>query len=798
MHTVTRKLCLLLVSAAIVVLPMGICGAAGEYAAWRPSFLVSPDGSYLILGIQGFTDKAEILTRITGYDLATGKKRELASLPGVCDEIFRLDDGAIAVSSQPSLTYYILSPDGKILREVSLPDNCFVTHKRISPDGKLVAFTGHTGATEIDFKPGLFVFDSEAGALRCLIKGKPESVPAWSPDSKEIAVCNAGRKDPEYPLVIVDARSGRVRDTGFYGTGAQWSPDGRYIAFITDAKLGGCWFESVPYDGRIAVLEVSSGRVTTVSPEGKYTRGADDKTRSFFGSMLPVWAYDSKRLAYKSVTRTYGPSGTKDVESTWIAGIDDSDPVKAADGSFMPAWTADGGALFLSSEYSIKSFETASGKTRDIISWKPAEPPEPSSSDIVTVRRPDVTVKATFIERPYAEAMANIVSAAKAEYEHEFGFSIPEQVTFNAEKDPFGRTALWTDGVSSMMLVVESDAELSDPVREGIYHIHGFVHELGHMIMYRRMIDVVGLPDGIGEGWAHYISSIVVDAVAKKLGKDIWPTPYDAPAREGFARLEREVEGRDWEKLDATERGAKLFYEAEKKYGRKAVTDAMGQALSGKPSGTELMPLFIKSLEKTSGDKNAGSRIPQDLLEAKLVWEIKEKYPGVDFFNELNTERRKDGGALLSYGDGTPDGMESITGAGQAVLFRTPPGEWLIDSVDIYGMRYGSVKAPAKEFTIYICDKEFELVAAPEFPYSVFGRRSPAWAGVPMGGIPAPEIFYVCVYFESSYREGIYLYYDKGGYSRPHSRYALPFTFVSDTQGKYDWMIRVYLRPALK
>jgi RNA polymerase sigma-70 factor (ECF subfamily) len=318
-------------------------------------------------------------------------------------------------------------------------------------------------------------------------------------------------------------------------------------------------------------------------------------------------------------------------------------------------------------------------------------------------------------------------------------------------------------------------------------------HELGHIAMYRGMSNLVGLPEGVGEGWAHYAGSVVVDAVAEDLGESIWPEPYDVAATEGTARLRRQTTGTDWDELDAVSCAAKAFLRMDEVHGRRTLGSALRSALSSRPSGKELMPRVVEQLRAITGDPRAGDWIPERLLAPTLRWET-ERCPGEGFADELRAEP-DDTGILLRYDDGTSEGKRSIAGSGHAILFQTPAGEWLLDGVDVFGSRYGTVRAPDEDFTVYVSDAEFEPIREFSRPYSLFARGEEEWVHIDLDPLSVPSRFYICLCFNPTATKGVYLAYDDS-VRRSHSRSALPYSHVAPVGEEVDWMIRAHLRRA--
>jgi hypothetical protein len=419
--------------------------------------------------------------------------------------------------------------------------------------------------------------------------------------------------------------------------------------------------------------------------------------------------------------------------------------------------------------------------------------PEPSAETIRIVK-PGVVVETKGISRAYGEAFAAILSESRKAYKELYGFDLPETLTFRIARDPKGQCRLFTDGESCLYLTVTTQQQLAPWPQSGVANLYGTCHELGHIVMYSGMRNLVGLPEGVGEGWAHYTGSEVLDRVAARLGKNIWPDPYDNVVEcEGTGRLKK-LDNQDFGKLDPTSCAAKVFYEVDKKYGPEIVGRSMRQALSTKPSGKEIMPLFVEAVRKNTGDKTACDWVPQSLLTAKVQWKVKQKKVDDNFFADMKANADKTG-MVLCYDNGKSGGKISSAGGGHAVLFQAPEskGDWLLDRVDIYGGRYGGKEAPKIDFTIYICDEDFNPIREFNRPYRLFPDYKECWHRIPIDPVKVPRRFYVCVNFNPTNSRGVFIHYDKS-VKTSHSRWALPYTYNMDVDETYDWMIRPHLR----
>lgn len=159
-------------------------------------------------------------------------------------------------------------------------------HPALSPDGKRLA--------SIDMSGNLVVRDLAAGTERVLAAplgaGGLPGRPSWSPDGRWLALCDRNRLNQRfregYNLIrVIDTDSGRARLHAIaphvsiadrYDSGPVWSPDGRWMAVITESAL---WLLPVRPDG------------TPDGPPRQLTEESADH---------PSWSGDSRTLLYLS------------------------------------------------------------------------------------------------------------------------------------------------------------------------------------------------------------------------------------------------------------------------------------------------------------------------------------------------------------------------------------------------------------------------------------------------------------------------------------------------------------------
>jgi Tol biopolymer transport system component len=184
-----------------------------------------------------------------------------------------------------------------------------------SPDGRyLVATAGDPEASHP--RPGLYAFDLRRGGRRlALLSGPVSGALSWSPDGHRIAfvrpkltgptVVHDGRREPAAPqtlvggIAVLDLRSGSVRLVTGDGQDPAWSPDGRWIAFVSHRGGRG---RSCGEDGCYR-----NGELDLIRPDGS---GRRRLTRTPAGEGTPSWSPDGTRIVARMAPNEFrGHSG---------------------------------------------------------------------------------------------------------------------------------------------------------------------------------------------------------------------------------------------------------------------------------------------------------------------------------------------------------------------------------------------------------------------------------------------------------------------------------------------------------
>ena len=155
----------------------------------------------------------------------------------------------------------------------------YVRNADISPSGQRAAF---------EFRGEVVTVPAKKGDVRNLTRstGAHERSPTWSPDGKTIAYFSDA--SGEYALHVApqdgkgEARAYPLKGPGFYER-PSWSPDGKKIAFVDNSRT-------------LSWVDLDSGKVTAVASEPVY--GPVD-------TMSLAWSPDSKWIAYTLTNKAY-------------------------------------------------------------------------------------------------------------------------------------------------------------------------------------------------------------------------------------------------------------------------------------------------------------------------------------------------------------------------------------------------------------------------------------------------------------------------------------------------------------
>jgi len=177
----------------------------------------------------------------------------------------------------------------------------FIRGADISPSGSRAVF---------EVRGEIITVPAEKGDPRniTLTTGSHERNPAWSPDGKSIAYFSDA--SGEYELHVApqagkgDVKTYTLDGTGFYND-LQWSPDSEKIAFEDNGR-------------NLYFLDLDSGEMTLIDKEPIYNPGP-------FGGIGPTWSPDSSWIAYTT-------NNSANLEQVYLYSIDQKETFTIADG----------------------------------------------------------------------------------------------------------------------------------------------------------------------------------------------------------------------------------------------------------------------------------------------------------------------------------------------------------------------------------------------------------------------------------------------------------------------------------
>ena len=192
----------------------------------------------------------------------------------------------------------------------------------ISPDGTTVAYATNVHGSWDIYAQGVGGRNATPIAAD---EDRDEASPAYSPDGSLIAFHEKDRDGGIFVVRATGEAARRVTDFGFHPA---WSPEGRRIAFTTEAIDMPA---SRQGDSALWVAEVAGGTPTRIDGTGDAAQAS--------------WSPTGDRLAYWSNT-----GGQRDIFTIPLAG--GARTAVTSDGAidWGPTWTADGAALIFASD----------------------------------------------------------------------------------------------------------------------------------------------------------------------------------------------------------------------------------------------------------------------------------------------------------------------------------------------------------------------------------------------------------------------------------------------------------------
>ncbi len=218
---------------------------------------------------------------------------------------------------------FLVSPDGGEPRQFTATPGAANNEPTWSPDGSQLAYSSNRGGHF-----GIWVQALDGTEARRLTDAvPPDRDLQWSPDGTRISFTSNRSDHRDNQDVFVISVSGERRerqitpdDGSAHEHGGRWSPDGREIVFVSDARGED--------DIMVATVE---GQLVTPIAQGEW----EEQT--------PVWSPDGKRLAYLINRDGNSELVVKTLVSGALTRLDTGQGVIS--GFARPHFTPDGGAL---------------------------------------------------------------------------------------------------------------------------------------------------------------------------------------------------------------------------------------------------------------------------------------------------------------------------------------------------------------------------------------------------------------------------------------------------------------------
>jgi dipeptidyl aminopeptidase/acylaminoacyl peptidase len=237
---------------------------------------------------------------------------------------------------------------------------------QVSPDGEWVALTVRTTDLEQDASETRVWMVPLAGGEPILMtaEGSSASDPRWSPDGKYLSFLS-GRRDGTWQVWALDRRGGEARQLTDVEQGVEayeWSPDGTRLVLVMrdskgDGRKNGNDEHKAPapwvidrlqfkYDG-VGYLDRRRTHLYLFEPERGQVR---QLTFGDFDDSSPAWSPDGRFIAFVS-NRTAEPDANSNTD-LWLVASDGPEPqpkliqVTTGEGTDQaPVWHPQGGRL---------------------------------------------------------------------------------------------------------------------------------------------------------------------------------------------------------------------------------------------------------------------------------------------------------------------------------------------------------------------------------------------------------------------------------------------------------------------
>ena len=233
-------------------------------------FTSDRDGEFNLFS---YDPASKVVTKLTDFNDFPVLKATAGSGSVIFDQGGYLHIFNIASNGEKKLTLAIAA-DLLELRPRFVQGSNYIRSADISPTGSRVVF---------DFRGDIITLPAEKGDPRNITSspGVHETSPAWSPDGKSIAYFSDATGENALNIKSQDgkgeAKTFTLSGTGFYAFPA-WSPDSKKISFCDNGR-------------NLYILDVETGKIEKIDSDEVYS---PETFRKMFGD----WSSDSKWIVY--------------------------------------------------------------------------------------------------------------------------------------------------------------------------------------------------------------------------------------------------------------------------------------------------------------------------------------------------------------------------------------------------------------------------------------------------------------------------------------------------------------------